>query len=338
MMDIERICREAGALKWAVLHPEEVSPEDVRRHYEHWLKRGNEGALSYIDERLAMLIDPFGVRPWAKSLLLIVFRPEKVLDSPLLRLPSPTENGVVGRIAGYALREDYHLAGRRILERIRVELSELGAQQSELCVDSSPVPEKYLAKVAGLGAGAPNSLVRVAGFGCRVYLGALFVDLELPSHHGSTEFAVDCASCLKCRRACPNHAMSEDGTLIVRACRSWMASEWRGGVTWAQQQALGGTLFGCSICSSCCPEDTLGDEDLLVDCLALLKMPTAELRRVIGGTTVEHAGPTLLKRNAAAAVGVQCGTPELQKELLAICNSPVVAETVREWKDGMAWL
>ncbi len=336
MMDIERICREAGALKWAVLRPEEVSPEDVRRHYEHWLKRGNEGALSYIDERLAMLIDPFGARPWAKSLLLIVFRPGKVSDSPLLRLPPPTENGVVGRIAGYALREDYHLAGRRILERIREELSRLGAQQSELCVDSSPVPEKYLAKVAGLGAGAPNSMVRVSDFGCRVYLGVLFVDLELPSLHGKTEFAVECASCLKCRLACPNHAMTEDGTLIVRACRSWMAGEWHGPLTWAQQNALGGNLFGCSICSSCCPEDALGDEDLHVDCLKMLKMPTGELRRLIAGTPLQHVGTTLLKRNAAAAVGVQCGTPELQKELLDICNSPVVAETICEWKDRMA--
>ena len=330
-MNLERICQEAGALKWAVLRPEEVSPDDVRRHYDHWLRQGNGGALSYVDGRLATLIDPFGARPWAKSLLLIVFRPEKLSDSPLLRLPSTMERGVVGRIAGYALREDYHIAGKRILECIREELVRCGAMQSELCVDTSPVPEKYLAKAAGLGVGAPNSLVRVSGFGCRVYLGAMFVDLELPSHHGTADFAADCASCQKCRLACPNHAMSEDGTLIVRACRAWMASEWRGALTWAQQKALGGTLFGCSICSSCCPEDTLGDEDLPVDCLALLRMPTAELRRLIAGTTVEHAGPTLLKRNAAAAIGVQCGTDELQKELLGICNSPIVAETIRAW-------
>ena len=331
-MKLERICQEAGALKWAVLRPEEVSPDDVRRHYDHWLQQGNGGALSYVDGRLATLIDPFGARPWAKSLLIIVFRPERLSDSPLLRLPSPTGQGAVGRIAGYALREDYHVAGRRILERIKEVLMGCGATQCELCVDTSPVPEKYLAKVAGLGVGAPNSLVRVSDFGCRVYLGALFVDLELPSHHGTAEFSVDCASCLKCRRACPNHAMSADGTLIVRACRSWMASEWRGALTWAQQKALGGILFGCSICSSCCPEDALGDDDLLVDCIGLIKMPTAELRRLIAGTTVEHAGPTLLKRNAAAAIGVQGGTAKLQKELLGVCNSPVVVETIRAWK------
>ncbi len=332
MINLECICREAGALKWAVLRPEEISSVDLRRHYDHWLQQGNGGALSYVDGRLATLIDPFGARPWAKSLLIIVFRPEKLSDSPLLRLPAPTGQGAVGRIAGYALREDYHVAGRRILERIKEMLCSCGATQFELCVDTSPVPEKYLAKVAGLGVGAPNSLVRVSGFGCRVYLGALFVDLELPSHHGTVEFSESCASCMKCRLACPNHAMTEDGTLIVRACRSWMASEWRGALTWAQQKALGGTLFGCSICSSCCPEDTLGDEDLPVDCFALLRMPTGELRRLLAGTTVEHAGPTLLKRNAAAAVGVQCRTPELQKELLAICNSPAVAESIRAWK------
>ena len=182
-----------------------------------------------------------------------------------------------------------------------------------------------------MGVGAPNSLVRVSGYGCRVYLGCLFVDLELPSLHGKAAFAVDCGSCLKCRLACPNRAMTEEGTLIVRACRSWMAGEWRGALTWAQQNALGGNLFGCSICSSCCPDDPLGDEDLLVDCLGILKMPTAELRRLIVGTPLQHVGTTLLKRNAAAAVGVQCGNSELQKELLAISNSPVVAETIRAW-------
>ena len=281
-MEIESICQEAGALRCAVLRPEEVSTQELRRHYEHWMNQGNGGALRYIDERLSVLMDPFGARPWAKALILVAFRPPRIDDSPLLRLPRPAPNGVTGRIAGYALHEDYHLAGRRILEQVVERLAQMGASRFELCVDSSPVPEKFLAKMAGLGIGAPNSLIRVSGIGCRVYLGCLFTEADLPSLHGRSNFDIPCEECLRCRRACPNHAMTEDGTLRVRACRSWLAGEYRESLSWEQQQALGSNLYGCSICSSCCPEDSLGDEDLQVDCLELLKMPNVVCTPHIG--------------------------------------------------------
>ena len=84
-MEMEGICLGAGALRCAVLRPEEVSTRELCRHYEHWRSQGNDGALHYIDDRLSVLVDPFGARPWAKALVLVAFRPARLQDSPLMR-------------------------------------------------------------------------------------------------------------------------------------------------------------------------------------------------------------------------------------------------------------
>lgn len=330
------ICRNGVAAVWATLGPQDISSEDLRRRYEHWFASGNGGALGYIDERLNSICDPFGVRPWARSALIVAFSASVLSDSPLTGLPKPREGHPVGSIAGYALREDYHVAGRRVLEEIAAGLTrEWGVHRYEVCVDSSPVPEKDMAIIAGIGVGAPNSLVRVSGHGCRMHLGVMFTSLDLPWKRVIPEIGIPCSDCMACRRECPNHAMTSDGTLIVRRCRSWIAGQKRGALDWNEQLALGGSLFGCSICSSRCAEDSQGDDDLLVDALELLRMPTGVLGRIIARTPLNHSGVAMLRRNAAAAVGVQSTGAErraLQEELLSKCGSAIVSDTISAWQ------
>lgn len=331
MQQLEDICAALGVANWAVLAPDDVSVDFLRAEYSKWLDVGNGGALKYIDDRLDIICDPFGHRPWAHSAIVIAFRPKLIPDSPLRQLPSPEPNGPAATIAEYALNEDYHITGQRILKEIA---NALGEHRFENCVDSSPVPEKELLRIAGIGAtNTPNSLARVAGCGCRVHIGVLFTSLALPSciRHD----APLCGNCHACLSICPNKAMTGEGTIRVRQCRSWLASEWHGPLTREQQFMLHNSMFGCSLCSCCCPDDRHGCNDLRVNPFAVMEMPTATLKRLTATTPISHISPSLLKRNAAAAILTQCNDserPAMIAKLLPLSASPAVRETIAAWE------
>lgn len=332
MQQLADICKSLDVANWAVLTPSDVSVDALRSTYSKWLDAGNGGALKYIDDKLDIICDPFGHRPWAKSAIVIAFRPKFIADSPLRQLPPPEANGPVATIAEYALNEDYHITGQRILKELA---NALGNHQFECCVDSSPVPEKELLRIAGIGAtDTPNSLARVANCGCRVHIGVIFTLLNLPSC--IRDEAPQCGDCHRCLAICPNHAMTGEGTIRVRQCRSWLASEWHGPLSREQQFMLHNTLFGCSLCSCCCPDDKHSCHDLRVNPLSIMEMPTAALRRITATTPISHISPSILKRNAAAALLTQCPDserPALLEKLLPMSASPAVRDTIAAWQE-----
>ncbi|MBQ7651466.1 MAG: DUF1730 domain-containing protein [Victivallales bacterium] len=331
MQQLDDICNSLCIEHWAVLKTGDVPLDYLRAAYSRWFDAGNGGALKYIDSRLDIICDPFGHRPWAKSAIVIAFRPKMIQDSPLRQLPPPEPGGPVATIAEYALNEDYHVTGQRILKSIS---EALGENQFECCVDSSPVPEKELLRLAGIGAiHTPNSLARVKGCGCRVHIGVLFTSLDLPSC--IRDEAPQCGDCHACLSICPNHAMTGEGTIRVRQCRSWLASEWHGPLSKEQQFMLHNTLFGCSLCSCCCPDERHGCHDLRVNPFAVMEMPTAELRRITTTTPISHISPSLLKRNAAAAILTQAHENDrhaLMEKLLPMSASPAVRDTIAAWR------
>ena len=93
MQQLADICKSLDVANWAVLTPSDVSVDSLRSTYSKWLDAGNGGALKYIDDRLDIICDPFGHRPWAKSAIVIAFRPKLIADSPLRQLPPPETDG-----------------------------------------------------------------------------------------------------------------------------------------------------------------------------------------------------------------------------------------------------
>ena len=314
-------------MDYGLVYPEDINTAYLRQHYSAWLDSGNQGAMQYIDRRLDILCDPFGTRPNAKCALVIAFAPKPDLHSPLLELPQPQgDNAISASIAGYAMEEDYHITGLRILERISQELD----VWSESCVDAKPVPEKEFAGIARIGEKGLNTLMRLPGLGCRLNLGVLFLGRRYEQKTVKPHSTEDCCcACGRCVSLCPNGALDGHGSINVRRCRSWLSGQKRGALTKDEQLALRGALFGCSVCSTCCPDDNVKIPDRNVDALAVFNMPAAQLRRIITGTALEHSGTTLLKRNAAAALC--CARPELAPILLKNTDSPAIQETIGEW-------
>lgn len=68
--------------------------------------------------------------------------------------------------------------------------------------------------------------------------------------------------------------------------------------------------------------------------MQILNIPTAELARIIKNTALNHAGTTVIKRNAAAALGQQLSAQQrrdIAPELIAKSNSPAIKQTIQSW-------
>jgi len=323
---LKGICKEAGAADYGLVFPEDIDTSSLKKHYSDWLLSGNEGALQYIDSRLDILCNPFWARPQAKCALVIAFPAKADEHSPLLELPQAKPDSIAASIAGYAMEEDYHLTGQRILEEIS---SRLGVW-SEPCVDAKPVPEKEFAILANVGERGLNTLTRLPGLGCQMYLGVLFLGERIPKNSGKARQVPDkCCCCRRCIDLCPTCALDGNGSIDVRKCRSWISGQRRGALSKEEQLALKGALFGCSKCSSCCPDATVLIPDYMVDAMELFAMPTGKLRRIIKGTALEYAGTSMLKRNAAAALCSQ--NPALAPQLLSMTDSPAIQDSIKAW-------
>ena len=167
--DYPSLAEQAGFVKIACLKPPRLADGSLSKHLDEWL-RSNAGALNYIDSKRDILVEPFAQRPWAKSLVIASFLPERD-DSPLLQLPSAHDGRPFAEIAPYALDKDYHETGRKKLKRLEeLLLQQFGPGQTELGVDSEPVLEKPLAQIAGIGSRALNSLIYDDRHACGVNL------------------------------------------------------------------------------------------------------------------------------------------------------------------------
>jgi epoxyqueuosine reductase len=329
-LDYTSLAEQAGFVKIACLKPPRLADGYLSSHLDNWL-RSNAGALSYIDSKRDILVAPFTQRPWAKSLIIASFLPERD-DSPLFQLPPAHDGRPFAEIAPYALDKDYHVTGREKLKRLEELLfQQFGPAQTELGVDSEPVLEKPLAQIAGIGSRALNSLIYDDCHACSINLAILFTAHDLPPR--LLDAPKECPHCGKCLQSCPTKAFGGAEGFQVRRCRAWLSSEYRKPLSWEEQILLGPTLYGCGKCTSSCPKTNYA-KTLAVDAEDFLRMPSAAVTRLIKGTALDHTGTTVLKRNAAAAIGQQL-PPDIRQarkqELLALCASPTVIQTIDIW-------
>ncbi len=329
-LDWNEIQSNSGFHKIACLKPERIRTTRLETELDAWLNV-NQGAINYIDQRRDLLIDPCFQRPWVKSIIVATFQPRKI-QSPLMNLPAPKPGEPYAEIAPYALNEDYHTTGLNLLEDLKTTLvNQCGEAQFDPNVDTGPVPEKALALCAGLGSNALNSLLYDQELGCSAHIAVMFTSLDLPQR--IKQAPENCPNCGRCAIACPTGAFQPNSPFRVRRCRAYIANELRGPLDWNQQKLLGTTLFGCGKCTAACPS-AISQAPLRVDPMQILNIPTAELARIIKNTALNHAGTTVIKRNAAAALGQQLSARQrrdIAPELIAKSNSPTIKQTIQNW-------
>lgn len=280
-------------------------PEKIAGQYQAMT---NSFAPEYILKTLAIRLNPQQLYPWAKSLFIAAI-PFDLLPEPKNFIPKTAEPLFVGKIAGYAARQDYHIFAQGLFKKFSEDLTSFICQfhpdplafKSELCVDTKPVAERSLAVAANLGIIGRNFSLLTHDSGTSCFIAELFTDIEAPDIKDSPQ-KISCGSCSSCISSCSTGALASPACFGYNLCRSCLTMEKRGILSSSERKLINGWIFGCDDCSSCCPASKL-PHLFPADIKWLLTTPPGQIKERISGTPLEYAGVTLLRRNALVVLG-----------------------------------
>jgi epoxyqueuosine reductase len=306
---VKQQAAELGFLACGITDP---SPPPHAERLDRWLAAGYAGTMRYLHRQARRRKDPRLIVPQALSIVV-------VLDN--YYQPDEADDGRPPRVARYARGEDYHRVTQRRLERLGDFLLQQGARVARPYVDAGPVPERELARRAGLGWIGKNTMLIRPGAGSFFFIGSLFTDLALPPD--SPFESEHCGSCTRCLEACPTGALVEPGVLDATRCISYLTIEHQGPIPPPLADRLEGWVFGCDVCNDVCPWNLrfaapsevveFRSRGALAGAASDLfdRMDEDEFARRFGDTPLERPGLAGMRRNFRAACASQeTGTDE----------------------------
>jgi len=209
---------------------------------ESWLKKGNYGEMSYMENHFDKRLDPRLLVPGAKSVVSLLYNyypseQQKVVDAP--------------KISKYAYGQDYHeIIKAKLRELMDFIQTEIGEVDGRVFTDSAPVLEKAWAGKSGLGWIGKNGLLITHKRGSYQFISELILDLELAEDGATTDH---CGSCTKCIDACPTEAIESPKVVNGSKCISYLTIELKGEIPSEFKGKMGDWVFGCDICQDVCP-------------------------------------------------------------------------------------
>ncbi len=296
--------REARALGFDACGVTDLAPSAAAPALDAWLARGFQGEMGYMARQAPTRREPALAWPDARSAVVVLHNYWTAAAEP-----APGR----GRIARYALGEDYHAVMREKLEHLGAALiAAAGTGRARVYVDAGPLPERELARRAGLGWIGKNTMLIRPGLGSYTFIGVLLTDLELAR---DAPFEADrCGTCRRCLDACPTDAFPGPRVLDATQCISYLTIEARGPMADALKPLVGDHLFGCDVCQEVCPWNVrfaretaepryrgrAADEWPTLEELAA--MSERAFDESLGATALERAGRAGLARNAAVVL------------------------------------
>lgn len=230
------------------------SQRSARADYvRQWLNENQHGTMQWMEKRFDERVDPSVYMAGAKSVICVGLNYHAKLASDEAIQAEQT-----GRIARYALGDDYH---ELIKQRLHLLADWMRWRwegiETRACVDTAPVMEKDLAARAGLGWIGKNTCLINEKIGSWVFLGEVVTSLELPVDQTSADH---CGTCTRCIDACPTRAITEPYKLDARKCISYLTIEHRTGIDPALRGGIGDWIYGCDICQEVCPHNRRAPE------------------------------------------------------------------------------
>lgn len=161
----------------------------------------------------------------------------------LLKLPG-------AKLSRYALCPDYHLVVKGKLEGLLAAIrAEAPLAEGKVFCDTSPVMEKELARLAGIGFRGKNTLAVSETLGSYFFIGGIALNLDLAPDFPATG---GCGGCSLCERACPTGAL-KGGRLDPARCLSYWTTQAKEEMPGELFAASGGRAYGCDACQEACP-------------------------------------------------------------------------------------
>jgi epoxyqueuosine reductase len=300
-----RIKAQAYGLGFDLVGVARTGPAATSDAFERWIRDGHAGEMHYLERGTEKRRDTRNPVDGARSAVVVAMNYGG-------REPS-------GPVARYARGDDYHdvMVGRlRALHR-HVDEWVGTTVRGRAYVDTGPLLERDLARVAGLGWFGKNTMLINPRIGSFFFLGVLLLDLDLaPDPPFDAE---RCGACTRCIDACPTHAILEPGVLDARRCISYLTIELKSEIPVELREPIGALLYGCDVCQSCCPWNVRFSRELGEPAFApreviagkdarhlsrdLLGMTQNEFSRAFSKSPMKRAKLRGLKRNAAVVLG-----------------------------------
>jgi epoxyqueuosine reductase len=233
--DIERHCRADGIDALAVIEP----PAELDAAPLERMLADGVGDMDWLEKQREMRLRPTALLPEATRLLCVALPYDPQGDEQELKR------------ARYAAGTDYHGLLRKKLARIGDALDREGRWRWRACVDSAPLNERTLARLAGLGWIGRNGLLISPTAGSYRFLGFLLSDAPLELRRGA-HGEDRCGRCTACESRCPTRAIVDRRVLSER-CISYLTIEHRGVIPRALAERFEGWWFGCDLCQEVCP-------------------------------------------------------------------------------------
>jgi len=253
--------------------------------------------MHWMDRRFDQRTDPATYLPGARSVICAAVN----YHVPLAQ-PPPGH----GRIARYALGDDYHVHMKRRLFVLADWLRERApGSLTKVAVDTAPVLERELAALAGIGWSGKNTCVINQDIGSWLLLGEVLTTIALPPDAPATDH---CGSCRRCIDACPTGAITGPYQLDARRCISYLTIEHAGEIDANLRPEISDWLFGCDICQEVCPFNhappTATDPALQprfatgsLDVQEVLRWRQSDYSKALRNSAIKHVRLPVLQRN-----------------------------------------
>jgi epoxyqueuosine reductase len=220
-----------------------VKLDDDAARLEHWLKKGFNGSMQYMENHFELRIDPSRLVPGARSVITLL----------LNYYPPAQQNNTAPKISKYAFGKDYHNVIKSKLKLLLQSIKEnIGDVNGRGFVDSAPVLERSWAQKSGLGWIGKNGNMINKRSGSFFFIATLITDLQLVY---DDPFVKDyCGSCTKCIDHCPTEAILPNKVIDGSKCISYFTIELKEAlIPGAMKGQFDNWMFGCDTCQDVCP-------------------------------------------------------------------------------------
>ena len=167
--------------------------------------------------------------------------------------PYYVEHKDPSNLSRYTWAKDYHLVINEYLKKLieKLQIMNTDAQFSIHC-DTSPLADRYMAYLAGLGFYGKNNCFISPKWGSYVVIGTILTTLELEP---DTPLTQSCMGCNRCITACLGQCLGQD-EFKFDTCKSYLTQK-KGELTSEEEHIIAKTplVFGCDVCQEVCPHN-----------------------------------------------------------------------------------
>ena len=167
--------------------------------------------------------------------------------------PYYVEHKDPSNLSRYTWATDYHLVINEYLKKLieKLQIMNTDAQFSIHC-DTSPLADRYMAYLAGLGFYGKNNCFISPKWGSYVVIGTILTTLELEPN---TPLTQSCMGCNRCITACLGQCLGLD-EFKFDTCKSYLTQK-KGELSSEEEHIIAKTplVFGCDVCQEVCPHN-----------------------------------------------------------------------------------